>query len=106
MTKERAGFALPEIPDFKTGNKQHPVDKELIRKSAEAAGFTARHAVVDEKFDPRSLRKTERKERINVAMSAETKARFWAMVIELEMKGAADLLVHLMDHYDETRNSN
>lgn len=101
MTKERAGLDI-DIPDFPMRPQQPVANPTEVREAAERAGFTARHApqpapaVAPAAFDARSLRRSNRTAKLNIATTEEARHRFWMLAQQLGTSSGEEALIAMM----------
>lgn len=90
----------PDFTDF-TPRKQPPTaSSEPTGQTAKDAGFTTRHAAPPAaKVDGRSLRVTKRTTQLNIAVSVDTKDRFWTLAQAAGVQAGEDFLIRLMDGF-------
>ena len=89
--------------------RQHPPSHppEPDDRAAKEAGFTTRHAPppaqdskpVSGRVDGRSLRTTNRTTQLNIAVSEETRDRFWTLAHAAGVQAGEDFLIRLMDGF-------
>lgn len=108
MSKERAGLDL-DIPDFQPRSKPPVVDKAEVRQAAERSGFTARHAnppasVAPQTFDARSLRRTGKTAKLNIAVTEEVRQRFWTLAQNIGTSDGQEALVAMMNAIEAELN--
>ena len=72
--------------------------KAVAQEIAHQEGFTTRQPV--KKIDGRTLRRTNRKAQLNMAVNVTTKDRFWSKAHERDFKVGEDFLNHLLDLLD------
>ncbi len=88
----------PDYTDFKPRTLPHATPVEPAGRSAQEAGFTTRHATpAPPRIDGRSLRSTNRTAQLNIAVSPETKERFWSLAQAAGVQTGEDFLKRLMD---------
>lgn len=106
MTKERINLDLPELGDlsgFKPRSKPADDTGEAVKEVAKRHNFTARHAAPKEEeaqtgsFDARSLRRTNRTAKLNVALTAVNRERFWMLAQRLGTTSGDETLVAMVD---------
>jgi len=86
--------------DFKPRTLPHSAPVEPAGRSAQESGFTTRHATsAPSKVDGRSLRSTNRTAQLNIAVSPETKERFWSLAQAAGVQTGEDFLKRLMDGF-------
>ena len=80
------------------------MDRETIEKSAEESEFNTRHAssrkskdTESKYFDARSLRRTNRTSKLNIAVKSDTRERFWNLVQEMGFESGEDGLLKLIE---------
>lgn len=110
MTKERVALDLPDVSAFKPRAKAPESDRSEIKEVAERAGFTARHSpqaatppkapAAEATFDARSLRRSNRTAKLNIATSEDTRRRFWELAQRMGITVGEDVLVAMMDAYE------
>lgn len=110
MARERVGLDLPDLSEFKPRDEAPPsVNPNEVRKAAEAAGFQGRHAppppatppsVSSHGFDARSLRRTGRTAKLNIATREDTRERFWRLAQVMGLTVGEEVLINLMDAYE------
>ena len=109
MTKERVALDLPDVSAFKPRAKAPESDRTEIKEVAERAGFTARHSpqaappkapASEATFDARSLRRSNRTAKLNIATSEDTRRRFWVLAQRMGITAGEDVLVAMMDAYE------
>lgn len=110
MTKERVTLDLPDVSAFAPRTRAPESDRAEIKEVAERAGFTARHspqAATSSKatasevtFDARSLRRSNRTAKLNIATSEETRRRFWELAQRMGISAGEDVLVAMMDAFE------
>ena len=113
MARERITLDLPDLSAFKPRqNAPAAVNPDDVREAAEAAGFKTRHgsAFSTQKlepasvpFDARSLRRTGRTAKLNIATRETTRERFWQLAQQMELTVGEDVLIVLMDNYERVR---
>ena len=103
--RKPAGLDFGNLDDFAPKEKPPKRDKVEIdnaKKIASGAavqeGFTSRQVI--EKIDGRTLRKTDKKSQLNIAVKSETKDRFWIEAQRLGFTGGEEFLSHLLDLID------
>lgn len=104
MSKERIGLDL-DIPDFKPRAQVKETDQAELKDMAERNGFTARHApasitpraTIQPSFDARSLRRTNRTAKLNIATTEESRQRFWMLAQRIGSTGGEEVLIAMMD---------
>ncbi len=114
MSRERADFSDIDIPDFKPrAPKAAMPDPAEIRTVAERNGFTTQHATPPAPapaapfVDARSLRRTNRTAKLNIATTEDTRNRFWAMAHRLGSTSGEEVLLQMMSAFErELSNSN
>ncbi len=90
----------PDFTDFKPRSQPHAAPVEPAGRSAQETGFTTRHATpAQPKVDGRSLRSTNRTTQLNIAVSPETKERFWSLAQAAGVQTGEDFLKRLMDGF-------
>ena len=107
MAKERAGLDVPDLTSFTPRQQttaEMPSSTE-VKKVAETAGFPTRHAsseapVINQPFDARSLRKTNKTAKLNIAVSSESRERFWRLAVEAGIDNGEDALVAMMNAFE------
>ena len=106
MARDRVSLDLPDLSSFAPRSAPPPpLDKVAVDDAAAKAGFSARHATAPEsvhteapaKFDARSLRRSNRKVQLNMAVSEDTKRRFWEMAQRRGMTAGEELLIAALD---------
>lgn len=109
MTKERVALDLPDISGFQPRSKLPEADKSEIKEVAERNGFTTRHAKAAAQpaaapatsgFDARSLRRTNRTAKLNIATTEENRERFWKLAQQMGITSGDEVLSALMDAYE------
>ncbi|MEO1109814.1 MAG: hypothetical protein AAFX90_18020 [Pseudomonadota bacterium] len=106
--KERVDLDIPDLSEFKPrqNNSKPEVDPEEVQRAADANGFKTRHAAKpassnkakpEPKFDARSLRRTNRTAKLNIAVTEETKTRFWTLAQDLGKTIGEEALIEMMD---------
>jgi hypothetical protein len=110
MTKERVSLDLPDVTGFKPRAKVPESDQAEIKEVAERAGFTARHSAQPATppkapasvapFDARSLRRSNRTAKLNIATSEDTRRRFWELAQRMGISAGEDVLISMMDAYE------
>ena len=106
MTKPRTTLDLPDVTDFKPRTTPPITDLDSVKQAAETAGFKTRHADPEgegsqhKSFDARSLRKSNKTAKLNIALSEANRERFWTLAQHLGCTGGEETLVALMDHLD------
>lgn len=108
MSKERAGLDL-DIPDFQPRPKPPLVDKTEVRQAAERSGFTARHAsppaaAAPQAFDARSLRRSTKTAKLNIAVTEEVRQRFWTLAQNIGTSDGQEALVAMMNAIEAELN--
>lgn len=100
--RKPAGLDFGDMEDFapkgkvsRVPNAEKDVAKKIAKEIAVKEGFTSRQ--VPEKVDGRTLRKTEKKAQLNIAVKPKTKDRFWAEAQSLGFAGGEEFLCHLLD---------
>lgn len=109
MNRPRAGLDL-DLPDFEPRATREPEpDAEAIKQLAEHAGFTSRHAPAAAPqpaaapapaapaFDARSLRRSNRTAKLNIATTEESRQRFWTLAQRMGSINGEDVLVAMMN---------
>ncbi len=108
MTTPRARPGLepdPEddkLPDFQP--RARPPAESLLpaKRSAELSGFTTRHARPPEPvLDGRSFNPTSRTAQLNIAVTPETRARFWSLAREAGVRAGEEFLLLLLDALED-----
>ena len=115
MAKARIALDLPDISNFKPRQSLPNVaNSEDVREAAEAAGFKTRHGgggqasktePVSTPFDARSLRRTGRTSKLNIATREATRERFWQLAQAMDLAVGEDVLIALMDSYQRQKDS-
>ncbi|ELT51201.1 hypothetical protein [Brucella intermedia] len=111
MAKERVDLDLPDLSGFEARARPPAADPEEIRQVAETAGFKTRHAdepvparapapIAGPGFDARSLRRTNRTAKLNIATSPENRERFWILAQAASIVSGEDVLVAMMDAFE------
>lgn len=109
MAKERVDLELPDLSDFSARSRPLAADPEEIRQAAESAGFKTRHSddpaptpspSAGPVFDARSLRRTNRTAKLNIATSPENRERFWTLAQAAGIISGEDVLVAMMDAFE------
>lgn len=106
MTKPRIPMDFPDLSDFEPSSTPPQANKAEIKAVAQQSGFTARHAPqaaptpAPAPFDARSLRRTNRTEKLNIAVTAETRTRFWAAAQSIGSTSGEDVLIAMMDAFE------
>lgn len=105
MTKERQNPIVPDVSGFQPRPVNVKIGKAELDQASEDAGFTTRHAPekITKTIDARSLRRTARTSKLNIALTEEARNRFWEMAQEQGVNSGADLLQLLMDNFDQKR---
>ncbi|MBB4145844.1 hypothetical protein [Rhizobium rhizoryzae] len=113
MSKERAGLDL-DLPDFQPRPKPPAVDRAEVREAAERSGFTARHAPVPsapvsapsqtQTFDARSLRRSTKTAKLNIAVTEEVRQRFWTLAQNIGTSDGQEALVAMMNAIEAELN--
>lgn len=114
MARERVALDLPDLSDFKPRqNAPASVNSEDVRQAAEAAGFKTRHGTASAAqktepgrppFDARSLRRTGRTAKLNIATREETRERFWQLAQQMGLTVGEEVLITLMEHYERNKS--
>lgn len=111
MSRERAGLEGLDIdiPDFEPRPAPPAPARAVIEQAGKQLGFTARHAPEPKastpqeeapRFDARSLRRTNRTAKINIATTEETRTRFWVLAQRIGTTSGEDALAAMMDALD------
>lgn len=111
MAKERVDLDLPDLSGFAPRSQPPVADPEEIRQVAESAGFKTRHSddptparapspSAGPVFDARSLRRTNRTAKLNIATSPENRERFWTLAQAAGIISGEDVLVAMMDAFE------
>lgn len=109
MTRERASLDLPDLSDFRPVPAKVEASRPELKKTAEDSGFTTRHAApaatppAPAKFDARSLAKTNRTAKLNIAVSEETRLRFWELAQGAGVSNGEDALIAFMNVYESSK---
>ena len=113
MARERIDLDLPDLSEFKPRNKApDPFNSDDVREAAEAAGFRTRHGAETAQpkaeqarvsFDARSLRRTGRTAKLNIATREETRERFWQLAQQMGLTIGEEVLLALMEHYEKDK---
>ena len=114
MTRERVDFSDIDIPDFKPRPPKAAMpDPAEIRTLAERNGFTTQHAPPPAPAptmpiaDARSLRRTNRTAKLNIATTEDTRNRFWTFAHSLGTTSGEEVLLLMMNAFErELSNSN
>lgn len=108
MSRERAGLEGLDIdiPDFEPRPSPPAPARAVIEQVGKQMGFTARHAPEPKapapqeeapRFDARSLRRTNRTAKINIATTEETRNRFWMLAQRIGTTSGDEALTAMMD---------
>ncbi len=90
----------PDFSDFKPRSQPPSPSTEPVERPALETGFTTRHAPpAPPKVDGRSLRSSNRTTQLNIAVSPETKERFWSLAQAAGVQTGEDFLKRLMDGF-------
>lgn len=102
MTKERVVFDDLEIPDFKPRSAVAPTEPVDVRSIAERNGFTTHHTPTPAKplLDARSLRRTNRTSKLNIATTEEARNRFWILAQRTGSTSGEEVLIRMMDAFE------
>lgn len=113
-SKDRVALDLPQIgnldvADFKPRSKPVAGSKQDIDELAARNNFTTRHAPAAPKnvapaatgFDARSLRKSNKTAKLNIATTEDTRTRFWTLAQTMGLSSGEDALTAMMDAYQE-----
>ncbi|MBF0248347.1 MAG: hypothetical protein HQL36_09805 [Alphaproteobacteria bacterium] len=92
MTGDTAEFTA-----FKPRPSVAPDSLEPARQSADASGFTARHA--KPQIDGRKLRASRRTAQLNIAVHPDTKDRFWFLAHATGANSGEEFLQRLLDGF-------
>jgi hypothetical protein len=112
MNKERVDLELPDLSSFQPRKARVEINQEEVREVAEKAGFQTRHAPNANKerdsgsqyvtaFDARSLRRSNRTAKLNIATSPETRERFWLIAQKHGILNGEDVLTAMMDTFEK-----
>ncbi|MFQ5535187.1 MAG: hypothetical protein ACE5EM_10260 [Sphingomonadales bacterium] len=93
-----------DFSGFKPRSQSPKSPTELSERSAEEAGFTTRHVPPPSKIDGRSLRSSNRTAQLNIAVSPQTKDRFWRLAQTAGVQTGEDFLNRLMDGFTGRQN--
>lgn len=114
MTKERIGLDL-DMPDFQPRSRaKEPIPAE-VKEIAARSGFTARHAPAapapaatpaPAAFDARSLRRTNRSAKLNIATTEESRQRFWTLAQRVGSTVGEEVLIAMMDAFERDLAAN
>jgi hypothetical protein len=103
--RKPAGLNLGDLDDFAPKQKnaskgKGDIDdaKKIATSVAVKEGFTSRQSKA--KVDGRTLRKTDKKSQLNIAVKVTTKDRFWLTAKKLGFTGGEEFLSHLLDNLD------
>lgn len=111
MARERVDLELPDLSDFSARSRPPVANPDEIRQVAESAGFKTRHSddpapvrapapSAGPVFDARSLRRTNRTAKLNIATSPENRERFWTLAQAAGIISGEDVLVAMMDAFE------
>lgn len=108
MNKKRISLDLPDISDFQPRATSPGTNEGEIKKVAEQNGFTTRHAKtatgpVAPGFDARSLRRTNRTAKLNIATTEQNRERFWSLAQRMGIRSGDSLLSAMMDVYEREK---
>lgn len=96
-----------DFSGFKPRAQSPKRSTEPSQRSAEETGFTTRHAPPPApKIDGRSLRASNRTAQLNIAVSPQTKDRFWRLAQTAGAQTGEDFLNRLMDGFTGRINGN
>lgn len=114
MTKERISIDL-DMPDFQPRSRPKEAIPEEVREIAARRGFTARHAPpapeqavtpAPAAFDARSLRRTNRNAKLNIATTEESRQRFWTLAQRVGSTVGEEVLIAMMDAFERDLAAN
>jgi len=104
--RKPAGLNLGDLDDFapmKKNTSKGKADindaKKIATSVAAKEGFTSRQ--LKAKIDGRTLRKTDKKSQLNIAVKSTTKDRFWLTAKKLGFTGGEEFLSHLLDNLEK-----
>jgi len=109
MTKARVPLDLPDLGDMSgfQPRSEPPADtKQAVQEVAERHKFTARHAsaipvkaqaVEPASFDARSLRRSNRTAKLNIATTEANRERFWRLAQAMGITSGDEALSAMMD---------
>lgn len=108
MTKERATIDLPDVSSFEPRAKAPVTNRDEVKSAAESAGFHTRHApqkhmTAGSGFDARTLRRSDRTAKLNIAIRPETRERFWSLAQQAHLSSGEDVLCVLMDAFEREK---
>lgn len=113
MSKDRVPLDIPSLGDmsgFKPRSAPPADTKDAIAEVAERHNFTARHAPAAPKqalapaqsgFDARSLRRTNRTAKLNIATTEANRERFWKLAQAMGITSGDEALSAMMDALEE-----
>lgn len=108
MAKIRTSIDLPDLSAFEPKAKKENIDIAKIEKVAESEGFNTRHGTkkttsLSGHFDARSLRRSDRTAKLNIAVRPETRERFWNLAQQINLTSGEEVLTTLMDQFEKPK---
>ncbi len=109
MSKDRVALDLPDLGDmtsFKPRTAPPADTTEAVKEVAERNNFTTRHAPAKPKqaaepvpatFDARSLRRSNRTAKLNIATTEANRERFWTLAQPMGITSGDAALAAMMD---------
>ncbi|MFB2553777.1 hypothetical protein [Ensifer soli] len=99
MNKERIGLDL-DIPDFDPPAQQRKMDTAQVQEVPAHHAPAAAPADARRVFDARSLRRSNRTAKLNIATSEETRQRFWMLAQRIGLTSGEETLIVLLDAFE------
>ena len=101
--RERASaFADPlDLSGFEPKAGKPPVDKNAVREAANRAGFITKHAPAKAApISGRNLRRSNKTAQLNIAVSENTRERFWTLAQDYDCGTGEELITMLLDKFE------